>query len=85
MDLYILYRLFCTALALVFLIKSLKVLSATKISILTMIEPVITILTGVLLLDEIMSKEQIVGITLILLSSLITSLSTRFKRKKSIV
>lgn len=50
-----------------------------------MIEPVITILTGVLLLDEIMSKEQIVGITLILLSSLITSLSTRFKRKKSIV
>ncbi|AZL15104.1 DMT family transporter [Rickettsiales endosymbiont of Stachyamoeba lipophora] len=74
---------FSTALALLFLIKALAVLSATKVSILTMLEPVVTIIIGTALLNEKMSKDQIVGTLLILISSLIVTLSSRFKKIKT--
>ncbi len=59
-----------TALPIQLLLDGLKYISPIKASILSVLEPVVTVLMGVALLDESISSMQLVGVLIILLGAL---------------
>ena len=60
-----------TALPLIFLLIGLKYINSTKASIVSVLEPVITVIIGVILLGEVLSWWQATGIITILAGTLI--------------
>lgn len=60
----------CSSLPILMLLEALKYLTADKASVLSVTEPISTILLGVLFLGEILHVNTIVGICLILLGAL---------------
>ena len=60
-----------TALPMVLMLVGLKYISSTKASILSVAEPVFTVICGCVLLEEILSLQQIIGIIIVLTGSLI--------------
>lgn len=60
-----------TALPMVLMLVGLKYINSTKASILSVLEPVFTVICGCLLLGEILSLQQIMGIVVVLSGSLI--------------
>ena len=62
--------LIATVLPLFLLLISLKYINSTKASIVSVLEPVVTVIIGVVLLSEALSWTQIVGIVIILAGTL---------------
>ena len=63
--------LIATALPMVLMLLGLQYINSTKASILSVLEPVFTVIFGWLLLNEILSWQQIAGIIIVLAGSLI--------------
>ncbi len=71
----------CTAVPILLLLESLNYISSEKASILSVLEPVFVTIFGVLLLDEIISTKQSIGIIVLLSGASVTLL----KRKPVVV
>lgn len=65
----------CTALPILFLLQGLKYISAQKVSILSVFEPIFVVIFGVILLGEHVSSSHVLGIIIILAGALITLFS----------
>lgn len=63
--------LLCTAMPILFLLESIKYISSAKAAIISVIEPAVSVLVGIFLLNESFTYVQIIGVLTILLSSLI--------------
>lgn len=63
-----------TALPIQLMLEGLKEVSSMRASIISVLEPLVTIWVGILLLDEAVSPLQIIGITIILSSALLVQL-----------
>jgi drug/metabolite transporter (DMT)-like permease len=64
----------CTAVPILLLLESLKYMSAEKVSILSVSEPIFTVIFGILLLGEVISSRQTYGIVLLLSGAMVTLL-----------
>ncbi|PUT39213.1 EamA/RhaT family transporter [Legionella taurinensis] len=67
----------CTALPILLLLNGLKLISSTQASILSVLEPVFVVIFGILLLGEQVSLMQMMGVSIILLGSLLSLLNER--------
>lgn len=65
----ILLGVFATALPIQLLLMGLKYITSTKASILSVLEPVVTVLVGIALLHEVVTSLQIAGIAIMLLGA----------------
>ena len=63
-----------TALPIVFFLAGIKYISASKASVLSVLEPVATIAIGVILLAEPITYPEIIGTILILVGTIIVQL-----------
>jgi drug/metabolite transporter (DMT)-like permease len=61
--------LICTAIPILFLLEGLKTLDAGRASIISVLEPVVTVVVGATLLGEILSSRQMIGILVVLASA----------------
>lgn len=66
----------CTAVPILFFLESLKTISASQASILSVTEPVFVVIVGLLFLGEQVSLQQFIGIAVVLSGALITVLSS---------
>ncbi len=82
----LLLALFCTVMALSLLIVGIKLLGATKASVLNMVEPVVSILAGFAIFSEELTLQSIIGSFLIVLSVTIMAIFANNNKtaKKSI-
>jgi drug/metabolite transporter (DMT)-like permease len=60
-----------TALPIQLMLKGLKYISSMRASIISVVEPLVTVFAGVLLLQESITSLQFVGITIVLISALL--------------
>ncbi len=67
----------CSALAILLLLEALKYISADQASLLSVLEPVFTVIFGVILLDEGVSAIKILGILLILMGAISVMIKKR--------
>ncbi len=63
---------FCTALPILLLLEAIKYISSNKAGVLSVLEPVFVVIFGVMLLEEKIDMLQVLGVILILFSSLFT-------------
>ena len=63
--------LVCTLLPMLFLLKAMETITASKASILGVLEPVATLLVGILLLEEMITFRQWVGAFIVLIGALL--------------
>ena len=63
--------IFVTAIPIQLMLHGLKIISSLKASILSVLEPAVTLIVGVILLNESMSSLQIVGVAIILLGAVL--------------
>lgn len=63
--------IFTTALPIQLLLDGLKYLSPIKASVLSVLEPVITVVVGIFLLHEVISGVQVIGIIIVLTSAVL--------------
>lgn len=61
----------CTALPILFTLYGLKYISAAKTSILSVLEPVIVVIIGVLFLEEAITLKQVIGVVIILAAAIL--------------
>jgi drug/metabolite transporter (DMT)-like permease len=61
----------CTAVPILLMLEAIKYLSSDKASLLSVFEPVFTVIFGVLLLNEVLTANTILGMVLILLGAMI--------------
>jgi DME family drug/metabolite transporter len=73
-----------TALAYIFFGIGLRTLTASTVATITLLEPVVASAFGVLLLNEVLSSTQAVGIVLVMLGLLILGIKSS-KRKEQVV
>ncbi|MBS0288340.1 MAG: DMT family transporter [Proteobacteria bacterium] len=71
-----------TAIPMMLFLEAMKRISAEKASILSVTEPMFVVIFGVLLLDEVLSFQKIVGIIIILCGALITVFKPNLKVAK---
>jgi drug/metabolite transporter (DMT)-like permease len=69
--------IFATALPIQLMLEGLRYISSMRASIISVLEPLVTVFVGVLLLDESISHLQIFGISIILVSTVLV----QFQRK----
>lgn len=69
-----------TALPIYFLLIGLKYINSTKAAIVSILEPVVTVIIGVILLDESMTWTQLIGIIVILLGAITIQFDRDIKR-----
>jgi drug/metabolite transporter (DMT)-like permease len=74
--------LVATALPILFLVIGLRHITATKASILSVFEPIVSLLIGIMVLNESISIIQTIGVVLIIFSAIIVQLDGQFSRKK---
>lgn len=67
----------CTALPILLLLRGLRYISSEKASMLSILEPVFVVISGVCLLHEKINNLQLVGIIVILLGALLTLICDR--------
>jgi drug/metabolite transporter (DMT)-like permease len=67
----------CTILPIIFFLQSIKLLSASKASLLSILEPISGVLVGVYILGENMTHFQITGIFLILIGGMLVQLNVK--------
>jgi len=74
----------CTALPILLMLESLKYISSARASLLSVLEPVFTVIFGVILLGEILTMKSIVGIFITLMGAASVSLQWQWfiQRKK---
>ena len=65
----------CTVLPILFLLEGLKLISAERTALLSVLEPICVVIVGAWVLHEQISLMQIVGVTIILSSALIAAKS----------
>lgn len=70
----------CTAIPILLLLESMKYISSEKASILSVTEPVFTVIFGMILLGEIISINQAVGIVALLIGALTTLLPKKLAK-----
>jgi hypothetical protein len=58
--------IFCTAIPILFLLKALQYISAEKSSMLSVLQPVFVLISGIFLLNEPINNSQIIGATILL-------------------
>lgn len=63
--------IFATAVPIQLMLEGLKIINSLKASILSLLEPVITLLVGFVLLGESISSWQVMGVAVILLSAVV--------------
>jgi drug/metabolite transporter (DMT)-like permease len=61
---------FATALPIQFMLEGLKKISSMRASIISVLEPLVTVFIGILLLDESLSLLQVCGIIIVLMSTI---------------
>jgi drug/metabolite transporter (DMT)-like permease len=66
--------LICTALPILFLLEGLKTMDAGKASILSVLEPVVTVVIGTLFLNETIALAQWVGIVIVLSGAILVQM-----------
>lgn len=66
--------LICTVLPILLLLQGLKYISSEKASILSVMEPIAVVITGIILLGETVTNTQYMGIVIILCGALMTLL-----------
>lgn len=64
----------CTALPMLFLLKALQYISSEKASLLSVLEPIFVLIFGFVLLDEILTIRQIIGVVFALLGAVLALL-----------
>ena len=67
----------CTALPILLLLEGLKYISSEKASLLSVLEPVFVLILGIALLNEQVTRIQIIGSIMLLLAAIITLLSDK--------
>lgn len=67
----ILFSIVCTAVPILLLLEAIKYLSSDKASLLSVLEPIATVIFGVLLLDETLTINSIFGMALILIGAML--------------
>jgi drug/metabolite transporter (DMT)-like permease len=72
----------CTALPILLLLKGLKYISSEKAAIVSVLEPVFVLLSGIILLGETVSVMQIFGTIIILSGAVITLFSKNSTNQK---
>lgn len=70
----------CTAIPILLLLESMKYISSEKASILSVTEPVFTIVFGMILLGETISISQVIGVTALLVGALATLLPKKLAK-----
>lgn len=71
------FGVIATAIPIQLLLEGIKYISSIKASILSVLEPVMTLLVGVVLLDESMSVWQTVGVAIVLMGALFIQFEKR--------
>ncbi len=71
------FGILATALPIQLMLEGLKYISSMRASIISVLEPLVTVFVGVMLLDESISMLQILGISIILISAVLV----QFKRE----
>ncbi len=69
----------CTALPILLLLKALKYISSEKASLLSVLEPVFVLIFGALLLDEVVTPMQLVGVVIVLCGAVLTLIGPRLR------
>lgn len=80
--------IFCSALPILLLLEAMKYISSDKASLLSVLEPVFTVIFGVVLLAESLSLNAIFGILIILIGAMSVSVSWPklfFNRRKPVL
>lgn len=70
-----------TVLALTMFLKGIKIIGPSNAAILSTLEPIVSILLGVLILKEQLSTATVIGCVLIIISVIILTLGQRFYRR----
>lgn len=65
----------CTVIPIILLLQALKIISSEKASILSVLEPVFVVLVGIVLLNEYVAWNQIIGVIIVLSGALLSLLS----------
>jgi drug/metabolite transporter (DMT)-like permease len=73
----VLIALICTSIPMILLLWGLETLDAGRVAILTVLEPVITVLLGASLLEETLDRYRICGIFMILTGAILIQLDQR--------
>lgn len=73
----------CTAIPILLLLESLKYISSEKAAIFSVLEPVFTVIFGMILLGEMISFKQGLGIALLLIGALATLIPKKISKKLS--
>lgn len=66
----------CTAIPILLMLESLKYISSAKASLLSVLEPVFTVIFGVILLNEVMTIRSLCGVIITLLGGVTASFKT---------
>ncbi|MGD9592055.1 MAG: DMT family transporter [Candidatus Berkiella sp.] len=66
------FGLFTTAIPMLLFLEAIKRISAEKGSILSVTEPIFVVIFGVLLLDEVLNMQKLIGVAIILSGALLT-------------
>lgn len=77
-----LVSIFCTALALIFFIKAVQIIGSANASILSTLEPVVSLIAGILILSEPLTWFTALGCILIVAAAILLGVSD-LKRNKS--
>lgn len=70
----------CTAIPILLLLESMKYISAEKASILSVTEPVFTVIFGMILLGETININQAIGVVALLVGALVTLLPKKLAK-----